>query len=265
MHAASRCDPFAARRPGRDRMIPGWLPDGAVAYLAHTAAGLPLRALARARGCHASTVLRQIRRVEAWRDDPLIDEALERMSRLHAAECRPIRRCQGVAVDADPGRPARRWLRSAHRARGAAHPAPALREGGVPRGRRRAWRRRWCCARWCPGKQNRIAVVDRDMAHAFALQEWISCEKAGKIACYTITRGGAGGAEAAADRGARRPGAAYRLRGGAGAVPGAAPLLRRADGDGRGRLGRAASCASTSPRARSRCSGASATRAGPPT
>ncbi|WP_241380190.1 hypothetical protein, partial [Escherichia coli] len=38
-----------------------------------------------------------------------------------------------------------------------------------------------------PGRQNRIAVVDRDVAHAFALQEWIACEKAGKIACYTIT------------------------------------------------------------------------------
>lgn len=38
-----------------------------------------------------------------------------------------------------------------------------------------------------PGKQNRIAVVDRDVAHAFALQEWIACEKAGKIACYAIT------------------------------------------------------------------------------
>ena len=38
-----------------------------------------------------------------------------------------------------------------------------------------------------PGKQNRIAVVDRDVAHAFALQEWIACDKVGKIACYTIT------------------------------------------------------------------------------
>ena len=38
-----------------------------------------------------------------------------------------------------------------------------------------------------PGKQNRIAVVDRDVAYAFALQEWIACEKAGKIACYAIT------------------------------------------------------------------------------
>ena len=71
-------------------MIPGWLPDVAVTYLAHTAAGLPIRAVARAKGCHASTVLRQIRRVEAWRDDPLIDEALERMARDHAADCAEI-------------------------------------------------------------------------------------------------------------------------------------------------------------------------------
>jgi hypothetical protein len=38
-----------------------------------------------------------------------------------------------------------------------------------------------------PGKQNRIAVVDRDVAHAFALQEWIACDRSGKICCYTIT------------------------------------------------------------------------------
>src|SRR5690554_6817742 len=38
-----------------------------------------------------------------------------------------------------------------------------------------------------PGRQNRIAVVDRDVAHAFALQEWIACDKVGKIACYQIT------------------------------------------------------------------------------
>lgn len=58
-------------------MIPDWLPDVAVTYLAHTSAGMPIRALARVKGCHASTVLRQVRRVEAWRDDPLVDEALD--------------------------------------------------------------------------------------------------------------------------------------------------------------------------------------------
>ena len=91
-----------------------------------------------------------------------------------------------------------------------------------------------------PGKQNRIAVVDRDVAHAFALQEWIACEQGRQDRLLHDHRGRPRGAEAAADRGARRAGAERGLRRGAGAVPGAAPLLRRADGDGRGRLGRAA-------------------------
>ena len=89
-----------------------------------------------------------------------------------------------------------------------------------------------------PGKQNRIAVVDRDVAHAFALQEWIGCDRPARSPA-TRSRRRPGGAEAAADRGAHRPGAAGWLRRGAGAVPGAAPLLRRADGAGGGRVGRA--------------------------
>ena len=185
-------------------MIPGWLPEVAVTYLAHTAAGLPLRALARARGCHASTVLRQIRRVEAWRDDPLIDEALERMARDHAAESLPnsavskeLPPCRNPAVQArrrpDPRieREARRILRRLCEKGAFLAVAPSMEKAVVLR-------------EVVPGRQNRIAVVDRDVAHAFALQEWIGCEKAGKIACYTHHRGRAGGAEAAADRGAGR-------------------------------------------------------------
>jgi uncharacterized protein DUF6456 len=165
-------------------MIPGWVPDVAVNYVAHTSGGLAIRALARARGCHASTVLRQIRRVEAWRDDPLIDEALERMSRELAAEC-----AQSVAKElpmpnpaANPAdrpdprieREARRILRRLCEKGAFLAVAPSMEKAVVLR-------------EVVPGRQNRIAVVDRDVAHAFALQEWIGCEKAGKIACYTIT------------------------------------------------------------------------------
>ena len=222
-------------------MLPAWLPEVAVTYLAHTAAGLPIRALARAKGCHASTVLRQVRRVEAWRDDPLIDEALERMSRAHAAEACQIRRSQGAAVHAEPGRQdlprppgdariereARRILRRLCEKGAFLAVAPSMEKAVVLR-------------EVVPGKQNRIAVVDRDVAHAFALQEWIGCEKAGKIACYTITPVGRAALKRLLTE--ERVGAGRRrgLRRGAGAVPGAAPLLRRARGDGRGRLGRAA-------------------------
>lgn len=58
---------------------PDRLPRSVRAYLAHTAGSVSLRALARARGVHPSTILRQVRHVEALRDDPLADAALTRL------------------------------------------------------------------------------------------------------------------------------------------------------------------------------------------
>ena len=54
----------------------GDLPEDARLYLRHVENGETIRALAREAGCHASTILRRIRRFEARRDDPLIDGAL---------------------------------------------------------------------------------------------------------------------------------------------------------------------------------------------
>lgn len=168
-------------------MIPEWLPPAAVTYLAHTSAGLPIRALARAKGCHASTVLRQVRRVEAWRDDPLVDEALERMGRDHGTACAesavtkevpPMPKSAAATAvtcaDARIEREARRILRRLCEKGAFLAVAPSMEKAVVLR-------------EVVPGRQNRIAVVDRDVAHAFALQEWIACDKAGKIACYSIT------------------------------------------------------------------------------
>jgi DNA-binding Lrp family transcriptional regulator len=56
--------------------LDGLLPSAARRYLAHTAKGKPIRELAREAGCHASTVLRQVRKLETMRDDPLVDRAL---------------------------------------------------------------------------------------------------------------------------------------------------------------------------------------------
>ena len=56
--------------------LPAWVPEMARHYLAHTEDGAGIRALARSAGCHASTVLRQVRRMETLRDDPLVDEML---------------------------------------------------------------------------------------------------------------------------------------------------------------------------------------------
>ena len=60
--------------------IPSWVPESVQRYLTHTQAGLPIREVARRTGCHASTVLRQIRKIEVRRDDPLVDRALHLLS-----------------------------------------------------------------------------------------------------------------------------------------------------------------------------------------
>jgi hypothetical protein len=137
-------------------------------------------------GCHASTVLRQVRRVEAWRDDPLVDEALEHIGTA----------LSGSAIDfADTEELKSMVSRTA--------PSEERTEGKIEREARRILRR--LCEKGAflavapnmekavvlrevvPGKQNRIAVVEREVAHAFALQEWISCDRTGKISCYSIT------------------------------------------------------------------------------
>ncbi len=64
-----------------DFSLPSWLPPAVRLYLDHTEDGQSLRALARRDGRHASTVLRQVRRYEVRRDDPLLDEALQALSR----------------------------------------------------------------------------------------------------------------------------------------------------------------------------------------
>ena len=46
-------------------------------YTRHVEEGVTIRALAREFGTHPSTILRQVRRVEAKRDDPLYDMAVD--------------------------------------------------------------------------------------------------------------------------------------------------------------------------------------------
>jgi len=75
--------------------LPDWLPDAVRLYLDHTFSGVSLRALARRDGLHASTILRQVRRYETRRDDPLLDEALDHLAQttppLEDAMTAPLR------------------------------------------------------------------------------------------------------------------------------------------------------------------------------
>ncbi|MCB1387554.1 MAG: helix-turn-helix domain-containing protein [Rhodobacteraceae bacterium] len=150
--------------------LPDWVPSAVRLYLNHTEGGLSLREIARAEGVHASTVLRQVRRFENRRDDPLVDGALGRLkqneevltadsaaeSALHAEARRVLPRLAEpgalLAVAPDMDR------------------AVVLREGGAGNAR--------------------LAVLDRLVAEAFALQEWIACVQTGRVLRYEITAAG---------------------------------------------------------------------------
>jgi hypothetical protein len=62
--------------------LPAWLPPAVRLYLDHVEEGTSFRAIARREGLHPSTILRQVRRFEIRREDPLMDEALAALSRM---------------------------------------------------------------------------------------------------------------------------------------------------------------------------------------
>ncbi|RWR10790.1 DUF6456 domain-containing protein [Paenirhodobacter populi] len=164
--------------------LPGWLPDTTRIYLRHVEEGVPLRQLARAEGCHASTLLRWVRRVEERREDPLIDEALSRLG-------------LAVPVDVSAGSPERETdmtapiraqaqteaedhlEQEAHRIlRRLAEPGAVL---VVGEGQDKAVVLRGTV---------RTAVTARETAQALALKDWIHLRHAGRVMSYGISAAG---------------------------------------------------------------------------
>ncbi|RDC74502.1 helix-turn-helix domain-containing protein [Rhodovulum sp. 12E13] len=171
--------------------VPGWVPAAARHYLRHTEGGLSIREVARHEGCHASTILRQIRRLESRRDDPLVDEALARLGQCHAALARSApetheetdrmtaqftptaRLCDEETLN----REARRVLRRLSEPGALLAVAPDMDKAAVLRETE-------------GGQTVRTAVLDRAVAQAFALNEWIACSTSGRVARYRITATG---------------------------------------------------------------------------
>lgn len=179
-----------ALTPDADRdPMPAWVPSPARAYLAHVVDGVPIRALARAAGCHASTVMRQVRRCEQRRDDPLVDHALRRLGgRASGAPSRPdqmgtteMTMTMTRESDAPSGetmdREARRILQRL------TEPGACL---AVAQGMEKAVVVREAA----DGQTIRIGVVDRTVAEAMALNAWIATTGTGRIARYRLTGAG---------------------------------------------------------------------------
>jgi len=194
--------PFVSIKRDRKTCPPAWVPQDALRYLAHTEAGLPIRMLARRAGCHASTVLRQIRRLENRRDDILVDEALRRLGQLHfppttqtpasGAAGRALQKQQqeefsmqtdtlttGSTPDAPPSSEmlraeARRVLRRLAEPGAVLAVAAEMDKAVVVR-------------EDTAGAATRTAVVDSAVAQAMALKEWIACDTPGRVSRYRIT------------------------------------------------------------------------------
>lgn len=167
---------------------PAWLPQAAQHYLIHTEAGLSIRAVARLAGINPSTVSRQVRRFEARRDDPLVDEGLRWLGRSHlqraarqdARKDRDMKHSKITPPEEAPceeviAREGRRILRR-------------LCEKGAVLAVARDMEKAVVVRDTVDGGTAKTAVVDRPVAQAMALKEWITCDQPeARIARYRIT------------------------------------------------------------------------------
>ncbi len=173
-----------------DGVVPNWVPRPAVHYLAHIEAGLPIRKLARDAGCHASTVLRQIRSFESRREDPLVDAALCRLGRsLPARDAGSYRKETPMAAQSeippvdttlteeDFRREGARVLRRLVEPGALLVVAANMDKAVVVRDREGA-------------EPTRTGVVDKEVAEAIALKGWIQCTQSGRITRYTVSPAG---------------------------------------------------------------------------
>ncbi|MCB1333207.1 MAG: helix-turn-helix domain-containing protein [Roseivivax sp.] len=168
--------------------MPGWVPVGAEHYLAHTERGASIRELARRAGVHASTVLRQVRRMEARRDDPLVDAALTGLAADRRAQDLRSPRARGTGamntnrmpLDAETlASEGRRILRRLCEPGAVLAVSPEMERAIVMRSD-------------AGGSGTRTATVDRGVAEAMALKNWIMCDRPGRVAQYRITPDGRG-------------------------------------------------------------------------
>ncbi|MDA7964502.1 DUF6456 domain-containing protein [Ruegeria sp.] len=164
--------------------VPAWVPEGAQRYLAHTESGRSIREIARSAGCHASTILRQIRRIETRRDDPLVDAALQSLAEAHFAErdVFPAARFDEVpnplaAQDQEFDQEALRVLRRLCETGAVLAVAEDMDKAVVVRDNG-------------DNGTTKTAVVECKIAQALALKDWISCDNPGRISRYRISSAG---------------------------------------------------------------------------
>lgn len=170
---------------------PEWVSEEVRRYLAHTEHGQSIRSLAREAGCHASTVLRQVRRYETRRDDFLVDLALTRLGSQ-----------QGTADAAISNVEDQDTMTIASKTEDVVMPDEAEIRAEAPRVLRRLNEPGACLAiaqemekavivrEDASGQTLRTAVIERRLAEALALKDWVALHSDGRIKRYRISTAG---------------------------------------------------------------------------
>ena len=170
--------------------LPDWVPQSARNYILHTEKGCSIRELARDLGCHASTVSRQVKRLERRGEDILVDEALRTLGATvqgvaptepsgHKSSDIAVRDAEvDIFTDEETvNREARRILRR-------------LVEAGAVLAVARDMEKAVVVRTGADGQTTRTATVDRPVANAIALKDWISCITPSRNSRYSITCAG---------------------------------------------------------------------------
>ena len=167
-----------------------WIPKAAMNYVEHTVLGRSIRAVARAENCHPSTILRQVRRLETRRDDPLVDAALASISSTFSLEeTAKIKGFSKMYVDAMAlGVEANVTLPQVKFDQERLLALRRLSESGAVLAVARDMESAVVVRETSDGHSLRTAVVDRSIAQAMALQDWIkSDDPNARIARYFLT------------------------------------------------------------------------------
>ncbi|MCG7492126.1 DUF6456 domain-containing protein [Thalassobius sp. Cn5-15] len=181
LNAPSPTRPHGAADPEAGD-IPDWVPPSARLYLAHVEHGQPMRRLARLSGCHASTVMRQIRKLESQRDDVLVDLALQRLGTKHPFKEEAVMRQPQLTDGAD--------AKTARKGQAFFAEAQPLLSGLAQKGQVLAVASDMEKAVLVDASGVRKSVVDRALAEALALRGWIECAQPGRVSRYTLSAEG---------------------------------------------------------------------------
>jgi len=136
---------------------------------------------------HASTVLRQIRRVEIKRDDPLIDEALTHLGAMISAAQTTGRTQEDTSAEPHDEKAA---LSEGTLRLTAKDILLELSEVGTVLAFAKDMEKAVVVRDLPNGRVQRGTAVDRSIAQAMALKDWIRCKTPGRVSRYQITAEG---------------------------------------------------------------------------